>query len=54
MPPAEAGVAGRGPEDFNPQLAPYEAVLAETIVRALPASAAPEDLYALLEAARPK
>lgn len=48
----EVGVVGL-PGSFDAQLAPYEAVLDETIVRALPSSPEPRDLYALLEAARP-
>lgn len=48
----QVGVAGP-PGSFDAQLAPYEAVLDETIVRALPASPAPDDLFALLEATRP-
>ncbi|MEZ4552767.1 MAG: LLM class flavin-dependent oxidoreductase [Dehalococcoidia bacterium] len=52
VPPAEVGVAGDA-ASLDAQLAPYEAVLDETVVRALPASPAPEDLFALIEAARP-
>jgi alkanesulfonate monooxygenase SsuD/methylene tetrahydromethanopterin reductase-like flavin-dependent oxidoreductase (luciferase family) len=53
VPPADVGVTGRSPEDFDAALAPYEAALDEVIVRALPSSSDPEDLYALLDAARP-
>jgi alkanesulfonate monooxygenase SsuD/methylene tetrahydromethanopterin reductase-like flavin-dependent oxidoreductase (luciferase family) len=52
VPLDEVGVAGAA-GSFDAQLAPYEALLDETIVRALPASRDPEDLFALLEAARP-
>ncbi|MBX7111699.1 MAG: LLM class flavin-dependent oxidoreductase [Dehalococcoidia bacterium] len=52
VPVDQVGVAGP-PGSFDAQLAPYEALLDQTIVRALPASPAPEDLFALLEATRP-
>ena len=52
VPPSALGVAGVA-GTFDAQLAPYEAVLDATIVRALPASAEPADLCALLEACAP-
>jgi alkanesulfonate monooxygenase SsuD/methylene tetrahydromethanopterin reductase-like flavin-dependent oxidoreductase (luciferase family) len=53
VPANEMGVVGRTPDDFNGQLRRYEAVLDETIVRAIPASTRPDDLFAIVTAAAP-
>ena len=52
-PAGELGVVGRTPDDFNQQLRCYESVLDETIVRAIPESTRPEDLYSIVTAAAP-
>jgi hypothetical protein len=52
--PGEMGVTGRTPDDFNRHLEPYEAILDEAIVRALPASKQPDDLFAIVTAAAPR
>lgn len=51
--PGEVGVAGSSSQ-IAEQLSVYERVLDEAIVRALPASADPADLFAVVEAAAPK
>lgn len=52
-PPEEAGVAGSGAE-IGAQLAAYDAVLDEPIIRPLLGAAGVDDVFAILEAAAPR